>query len=152
MIFVIIACAIAWKYVDGNPVQKTLRIALVGFVVAGISTVLAASLPITEITLGSDQELRVMPPTAFPLTTQQYRDYDTSQFYYRIVIGWPNGVPIFKSVTMDDQSEFIHLAHLNTGILLGEYMMAGLVGILAIIYLFEVRRIKSGSKKPETIN
>lgn len=109
---------------------------------------MAASLPVTEISTGSNQELRVMPPAAFPFTIQQYRDYDTNQFNYRIVIGWPDGIPIYESVTMDDQSEFIHLAHLSAGLLLGIYQLVGLAALLIVIYLFDRRRLNTEITQP----
>ena len=147
MILVIVACFLAWRYFSNGPTQKIMRIAIVGLIMTGITTAIAASLPITEVPIGSTQELRVMPPTAFPFTMQQYRDYDSNQFYYRIVLGWPDGIPIFKGTTQDDQSEYIHLAHLNTGILLGEYMLVGLVSILAVVSLFEARKVKTRDVK-----
>ena len=150
MIFVIIACAIAWKYISGRPTQKILRIAIIGIIVTGLTTAFAVSLPITDIPMGSEQELRVMPPTAFPLTMQQYRDYDTDKFSYRIVIGWPDGIPIFQGITYDDQSEYIHLAHLSTGILLGGYMIVGLVSVLLVIYLVEIRKAKTEGAETNT--
>ena len=147
MILVIVACFLAWRYFSNEPIQKILRIAVVGLIMTGITTAVATSLPITEVSLGPTQELRVMPPTAFPFTMQQYRDYDSNQFYYRIVLGWPDGIQIYKGITQDDQSEYIHLAHLNTGILLGEYMLVGLVSILAVVSLFEARKVKTRDVK-----
>jgi len=147
MILVIVACFLAWRYFSNEPIQKILRIAVVGLIMTGITTAVATSLPITEVSLGPTQELRVMPPTAFPFTMQQYRDYDSNQFYYRIVLGWPDGIQIYKGITQDDQSEYIHLAHLNTGILLGEYMFLGLVSILAVVSLLKARKVKTEDAK-----
>ncbi len=148
LIFVIITCALAWKYFSSGSNQKMLRITIVGIIIAGVTTAVAASLPVTEISTGSNQELRVMPPAAFPFTIQQYRDYDTNQFNYRIVIGWPDGIPIYESVTMDDQSEFIHLAHLSAGLLLGIYQLVGLAALLIVIYLFDRRRLNTEITQP----
>ncbi|TFG32820.1 hypothetical protein EU527_09320 [Candidatus Thorarchaeota archaeon] len=142
MLFVVIACVFAWLRLNGNTSQKLIRIALIGIVISGITVVLSASIPIISVPLGTEQELRVMPPTTFPLTMQQYRDYDADLFYYRIVLGWPDGLPVFEGVPFDDQSEFILRAHLNTGILLGGYMIAGLATLLVIIYLLELRKQK----------
>ena len=122
-----------------------LRTAIVGILITGITVAAAASLPIIEIPTGSDQELRVMPPTAYPFTMQQYRDYNTDQFYYRIVLGWPDGIPLYQGATMDDQSEYIHLAHLGAGVLLGLYMTAGLCVLLILAYLVGYEMLKKQS-------
>jgi len=61
-----------------------------------MTVITTGSIPVVEIPTGPNQEFRMMPPTAFPFTMQQYRDYDSNQFYYRIVIGWPTGIPIYE--------------------------------------------------------
>ncbi len=114
--------------------------ALIAVIITALTAITAGSFPIVEISTGSNQELRVMPPTAFPFTMQQYRDYDTSQFYYRIVVGWPNGFPLYEGMAVDDQSEFILRTHLYIALLLGEDISAGLMISLSVLFLLEKRR------------
>ncbi len=140
MIVVAFACIFVWKHRRGNIAKRLDVLVAVAVLVTGLTFITAVFPPIVEIPTGPNQELRVMPPTAFPFTMQQYRDYDSDQFNYRIVIGWPDGVPIFEGVTTDDQSEFIHLAHFYTAMILGAYMVVGLTVILTIVYLFALRR------------
>ncbi|MFW9808496.1 MAG: hypothetical protein ACFFE6_03855 [Candidatus Thorarchaeota archaeon] len=147
MIFVVLACIIAWNRQNNTIVNKTLRITIIAVLVTGLVAITSGSFPIVEIPAGSNQELRVMPPSAYPFTMQQYRDYDTNQFYYRIVIGWPDGLPIFQSLAMDDQSEFINLTHLYIGVLLGEYIVTGSLMVIAGLVFFEqLKRIKDQVK------
>jgi len=127
------------KGLSGNIAKRVDVLVAIVAIVTGMTIITAASIPIVAISTGPNQELRVMPPTAFPITMQQYRDYDLGQFYYRIVIGWPDGIPIYEGVENYDQSEFIHLAHLNTAMLLGAYEIAGVMAILVIVYIFILR-------------
>jgi len=128
---------LAWKSIQGEGRKKFIYIGIVGILITGLVTIAAGSLPVVTVSTGVDQELRVMPPAGFPFTMQQYRNYDTNQFNYRIVLGWPDGFPIFESVLTDDQSEFIHIAHLVTATYLGLYLFSSLVVILGLIYIFE---------------
>lgn len=140
MIFVVLACAVAWKRLQGKLDQRVVCITIIAVLVAGMTVVTAGSIPVVSIPAGPNQELRVMSPTSFPFTMQQYRDYDSDQFYYRIVIGWPDGIPIYEGVANDDQSEFIHLAHLNIALFLGAYVAAGTIMMLALVFLLELRK------------
>ena len=109
-------------------------------VVTVVVTVLTASLgPIIDYPLGSNQALRVYPPTAYPFTMQQYRDYDASSFHYRIVVGWPDGVQIYSHAPTPDQSEFMHIQRFLTTVALGGYVAIGLLLSIPIIIAWEWR-------------
>lgn len=140
MIIVALACYLVWKQERGNIAKRIDVLVAVAVLVTGLTFITAVSPPIVEIPTGPNQELRVMPPFAFPFTMQQYRNYDLQQFYYRIVIGWPDGIPIYEGVATDDQSEFMHFAYFYTAILLGGHMVVGLMVIIVIVYLFALRR------------
>lgn len=131
MILIVLACLGAWSRLGESRTKRAYAALFAGVLVAGMTTFTAASVPILEIPIGPEQELRVMPPTAFPFTIQQHRDYDTNQFYYRIVIGWPDGIQIFRTVATDDQSEFIHWTHFGMMVILGLYMLASVPFIVA---------------------
>ena len=137
MIFVAIVCLLVWKSVQGERKSRLIRVGVVGVLITGLVAITAASLPMMEIPTGPDQELRVMPPAGFPFTMQQFRDYDTNQFTYRIVLGWPDGIPLFEGMLTDDQSEYIHLAHLVTAEILTVYLLIGTVIVLGSIYILE---------------
>jgi len=128
---------LAWKLIQGEGRKKIIRMGIVGILITGAVTVTAGSLPVVSVSTGVDQELRVMPPAGFPLTMQQYRNYESNQFDYRIVLGWPDGLPIYESMLIDDQSEFIHVAHLVTATYLGLLLLTNLAIILGLIYIFE---------------
>ncbi len=145
MIIVALTCFLVWKHQRGNIAKRIDVLVAISVLVTGLTFITAASPPMVEIPTGPNQELRVMPPTAFPFTMQQYRNYDLDQFYYRIVIGWPDGIPIYEGVANDDQSEFIHFAHLYTAMFLGAYMVVGLMVILVIVYLLALRRPRKES-------
>ena len=140
MILAVIVLAITWKHLKSTSINRAIKMALVAVVITAFTAITAGSFPIVEISTGSNQELRVMPPTAFPFTMQQYRDYDTSQFYYRIVVGWPNGLPLYEGMAVDDQSEFILRTHLYIAVLLGEDISAGLMISLSVLSFIEKRR------------
>lgn len=149
LILVALVGILAWKYLDGSFVKRAIKLFLITTLVTGLSVVPTGTI-LVEIPLGSNPVIfhspvmRVMPPTTFPFTMQQYRDYDLNQFYYRIVIGWPDGIPIYEGGPMDDQSEYIHLAHLQTTILLGAYVFVGQLAILALIYIHHLRKQARG--------
>ena len=128
--------------IPGEGRKKIIQIATIGILATGILTTAAASLPIVTVSTGVNQELRVMPPTEFPLTMQQYRDYDTHQFNYRIVLGWPDGFPIYESMLIDDQSEFIHITHIVAAAFLGIYQFTSLMVIIGLIYILESQKGK----------
>jgi len=152
VIFIVLSCFVVWSRMRGKLIEKTIGLTIIAVLLTGMTVITAGSIPVVEIPTGLNQELRVMPPTAFPFTMQQFRDYDANQFYYRIVIGWPNGIPIYEGIAMDDQSEFIHLAHLHVGVLLGEYVSAGIMMTLAVIFLFELQRRKQDQDETNDIN
>jgi hypothetical protein len=147
LIIAVIVCVLAWKRLDSKSIKRAFEIATIAMLAITFTAITAGSIPIIEIPTGPNQELRVMPPTAFPLTMQQHRNYDTNQFYYRIVIGWPDGVPIYKGLEVDDQSEFIHQTHYYTAIQLGEDISACLMMALSLFFLLEGR--KDSSKKSQ---
>ncbi|MHA2322149.1 MAG: hypothetical protein ACXACG_10895 [Candidatus Thorarchaeota archaeon] len=140
MILPVIVCILAWNRVQGKLFERALGISLVAVLITGLTVATAGSIPVIEIPTGPNQELRVMPFTAFPFTMQQHRNYDTNQFYYRIVIGWPNGPPIYEGLEVDDQSEFIHQTHFYTAILLGEDIAAGLLMSLSVLFVSQRRQ------------
>lgn len=147
LIIAVIVCVLAWKRLNSKPAKRAFEMATIAMLAIAITAFTAGSIPIIEIPTGLNQELRVMPPTAFPLTMQQHRNYDTNQFYYRIVVGWPNGVPIYEGPEVDDQSEFIHQTHYYTAILLGEDISAVLMMALSLFFLLEGR--KDSSKRSQ---
>ena len=85
--------------------------------------------------VGTEDVLRVQPPSTFPFTMQQHRDYEAGQFFYRIVIGWPDGLPVYEFPQSPDQSEFIHLQYYVCTILLAFLSMGGVVLALPIIWV-----------------
>ncbi|MHA2262517.1 MAG: hypothetical protein ACXAEN_09030 [Candidatus Thorarchaeota archaeon] len=152
MIFVVLACVFAWKRLQGELIERAVGIAIISVLVTGMTVITAGSVPVAVVRTGPNEVLRVMPPTAVPFTMQQYRNYDTNTFYYRIVIGWPNGIPIYEGMEIDDQSEYIIPAHLYVAVLLGAYMAAGTVMALAVVFLLGLRRRNQDQNETNDFN
>ena len=139
MFVILLVCLGAWVHL-GRRYRNRSKIVIVIGVVTVVVTVLTASLgPIIDYPLGSNQALRVYPPTAYPFTMQQYRDYDASSFHYRIVVGWPDGVQIYSHAPTPDQSEFMHIQRFLTTVALGGYVAIGLLLSIPIIIAWEWR-------------
>jgi 4-amino-4-deoxy-L-arabinose transferase-like glycosyltransferase len=148
MIFVILVCVAAWERTRGPYRSHALLVALIGFIAAGISVFVSVIPPIVlEFETSPDQEIRVFGGlTTFPFTLQQHRDYSQGLFHYEIVVGWPDGVPIYANTPFDDQGEFIHWTHLWFTIVLGMYVLIGIPLSAPIIFALE-KYIHSGKYK-----
>lgn len=133
MILVVLACVIAWARIGRRMTERVVGALLACLLVSGMTAIIAGSVPVVEIPTGPNQELRVMPPTAFPLAIQQHRDYDTDQFYYRIVLGWPDGIPVYQTVPTDDQSHLIRWTGFGMMVVLGLWMLLG--GMLTVAFM-----------------
>jgi len=139
MFVILLVCLGAWAHLGRRYRNRSKMVIVIG-VVAVVVTVLTASLPpIIDYPLGSNQVLRVYPPTAYPFTMQQYRDYDASSFHYRIVVGWPDGVQIYSHASTPDQSEFMHIQRFLTTVALCGYVATGLLLSIPIVIAWEWR-------------
>lgn len=152
LLVVIAVVIIAWLLVDETGTERIVILLSAGFVTSYIIAVLASLPPITEISLGANEVLRIFSPAAFPFCIQQYRDYSAELFSYTVCLGWPEGIPLLQLPLWDShQSEFIHEGHYSSGLGLGLLLllgMAGLVGILTIIdrrYTIPRKRLKFSS-------
>ena len=132
MLFAIIIVVILWLVFRKMKITWTLGLLAVGFMVAYLLTIGVGMGPLTEIQVGVDEVLRVSPPLSFPFTQQQYRDYSSGTFYYRIVLGWPNGNPVFEFSPQEDQSHFIHAQNYLT---LGYIGLISLTGVIITIFV-----------------
>jgi hypothetical protein len=140
MILVVLASCIAWMRSGGPLAERAVRTLIVTILVAGMTTIIAGSVPVAEIPLGTNETLRVMPGSAFPFTIQQYRDYDADLFSYRIVIGWPDGVTIYETALAEDQSHLIHWANFWAMAALGSWMLVGSVATIAFLSALQYKR------------
>ena len=139
MFVILLVCLGAWVHLGRRYRNRSKMVIVIG-VVTVVVTVLTASLgPIIDYPLGSNQALRVFLPTTYPFTMQQYRNYDASSFYYRIVVGWPDGVQIYSHEPTPDQGEFIRIQHFLTTAVLSGYVAIGLLVSIPIIIVWEER-------------
>jgi len=105
-----------------------------GIALVYITVVMGTAGSFIDFYVGTEEVLRVQPPGSFPFTMQQYRDYEAGQFFYRIVIGWPDGQPVYEFPQSPDQSEFMHAQHYACTIILAFLSMGGAVMALPIIW------------------
>jgi len=137
LLIVFVVVIIAWLLVDEIGTEKIVILLSAGFIASYIVAVLASMPPITEISLGPNEVLRVFSPAAFPFCIQQYRDYSAELFSYTVSLGWPEGIPLLQLPLWDThESIFIHEQHYRSGLSLGLLLLLGmtvLVGILAVI-------------------
>ncbi|RDE16901.1 MAG: hypothetical protein C4K48_00795 [Candidatus Thorarchaeota archaeon] len=137
LLIVIAVVIIAWLLVDETGTEKVVILLSAGLITSYIIAVLASLPPITEISLGANEVLRVFSPAAFPFCIQQYRDYSAELFSYTVCFGWPEGIPLLQLPLWDShESIFVHEQHFRSGLSLGLLLLLGmtvLVGILTII-------------------
>ncbi len=133
MIFVILACFVAWRVLQRDSHERFNRLAVIVLLVTGLVVISAASLPIIHIYLGGNQELRVMPPTAFPFTLQQFWDHGPDLVQYRIVIGWPDGILIYERPLSHEVFGIMIYEHLLGATILAAFLFPVAIGILALI-------------------
>ncbi|MFQ5834114.1 MAG: hypothetical protein ACE5H4_15525 [Candidatus Thorarchaeota archaeon] len=123
-----------WLPLKKSGQQQMIHVLALGIALVYIIVVTGTVGGFTEFQVDTERMLRVQPPGAFPFTMQQYRDYEADQFFYRIVIGWPDGRPVYEFPQSPDQSEFIHLQHYACTIMLAFLSMGGLFLALPIIW------------------
>jgi hypothetical protein len=127
MLVPILVPIIVWRRYRRQPEKQETYTFVLGFLTLVVTVVTGAFLPIVDVPIDSDQTLRVFPPTTFPFTMQQYRDYSTDQFHYRIVLGWPDGYPVYELESEDDQGHLIRQQHIQCAVELGSYMLVGVL-------------------------
>jgi hypothetical protein len=92
--------------------------------------------PVLELPADSQATTHIFAPACFPFTMVGFHDLGARLFNYRIVLGWPNGIPVVVLPTEDDQSEFMTIQRLTCGVILTQLAflaaLAGLVAVLAI--------------------
>ena len=76
MLVVMLVCVGAWMRLGKSYPHRIIVVVVLGIVAVGATTLTGSIPPITDYPMSQDQALRVYPPTAFPFTLQQHRDYD----------------------------------------------------------------------------
>ncbi len=140
MLAVTLVSVCAWVRFRQHPQYQKQLVPLIAILAVGM-TVLTGSIGLmVDFPLDSDRTLRVLPSTMFPLTMQQFRDYEAHQFSYRIVVGWPDGIPIYESELRDDRGESFMWEHLSATVVLGAYALLGWSLAFPIIIFLEKSR------------
>lgn len=137
MFVVIIMVVVVWFLIRQEKGSRLAVLLLAGLISTYIVSVLAYMPPITEITLGAEEELRVFSPVAYPFSIQQYRHYVERVFRYSIVLGWPGGLPVIQFPMLDDQSEFIHGQAYYSGLILGLLGLGLVLGVVVMLNLVD---------------
>jgi len=133
MLVVMLVCVGTWMRLGKSYPHRIIVVVVLGIVAVGATTLTGSIPPITDYPMSQDQALRVYPPTAFPFTLQQHRDYDAGLFHYRIVLGWPNGLQVFAFNPTSDQSEFMHFQKALATLVLGGCLAIGLLFSVPVI-------------------
>lgn len=146
MILVILVCLVSWKIFQGDSSEifnwrkEVPRFAVYVLLITGLIVVSAASLPIVQIPINSNQELWVMPPTAFPFTLQEIRYFSDDSVLCRVVIGWPDGIPIYERGPFHDVSGIVFYEHLVGATVIAAFLYPVAIAILALLYLQSNRK------------
>lgn len=133
MLVVMLVCVGAWMRLGKSYPRRIIVVVVLGIVAVGATTLTGSIPPITDYPMGQDQALRVYPPTAFPFTLQQHRDYDAGLFHYRIVLGWPDGLQVFAFNPRSDQSEYMAFQKALATLVLGGCLAIGLLFSVPVI-------------------
>lgn len=92
--------------------------------------------------VGQRSTTDVFAPSCFPFTIVGFHDFENQQFAYRIVFGWPDGIPILLFELMDDQSEFMNEQRFKCSIILGLLSLLG-----ALLAVFGIFTLEAGIKQ-----
>ena len=133
MLVVMLVCVGTWMRLGKSYPHRIIVVVVLGIVAVGATTLTASIPPITDYPVSQDQALRVFPPTAFPFTLQQHRDYDAGLFHYRIVLGWPDGLQVFAFNPTSDWSEFMRFQLALAKLVLGGCLAIGLLFSVPVI-------------------
>ena len=146
LIVVVIVVILMWLLVRDTGKEKTIILLSTGLLISYIIAVLASLSPITEIPLRANEALRTFSPIAYPFCIQQYRDYTAKLFSYALILGWPEGIPLIQLALLDDQSEFIHIQHYFSGLILGIILLLWVVLLVGILTVIDKRGLLSKVK------
>ena len=148
---VLVPLAVWWVLRQKRARTRFPAVALVALLAVPASGGLGAIWPAVELWTDSQVRTLIFPPACYPFTIISVHDFDARLFSYRIVLGWPDGVPVVVLPTEDDQSEFMTIQHLTCAVILTQLAflagLAALAGILAVetgVMLW----IRSRSPKP----
>lgn len=131
-------------------------VVLVAILAVPASSGLGSIWPAIELWTDSQARTLIFPPACFPFTIISFHDFDARLFNYRIVLGWPDGVPVLVLPTEDDQGEFMTIQHLTCAVILTQLAsfaaLAAVAGILALeagVVLW--KRSRSPKAVPDTL-
>ena len=148
LIVVAIVVILMWLCVrDFREMDKIVILLSTGLLISYIIAVLANLPPIIDIWLNENEALRTFPAHAYPFCIQQYRDYGAGLFSYALVIGWPEGIPVMQLALTDDQSEFIHMQHYFTGLILGIVLLVVVVILVSVLTVIDKKGLLANMKR-----
>jgi hypothetical protein len=111
--------------------------------VSVLMAVCSISLLGARLPIGGDQTLTYFLPTCYPLSQVGWHDAAANQFFYLIVLGWPNGFPLHSFGITDDQSEFMRWQRFADGIIIGVITLTAALVTVALLevssYLLETK-------------
>jgi hypothetical protein len=130
---------------------RVAAVLLVAAITVPASGALGIFPPAMELWNDSQVRTLVYSPACFPFTIISVHDFDARLFNYRIVLGWPNGIPLVVFPTEDDQSEFMHIQALTCAVILTQLAFVAAVTTVLGITAVEValtRRKRFTPPKP----
>jgi hypothetical protein len=131
---VVVPVAVWWMLRKERAYTRLPVVVLVAMLTVAASGGLGTIWPILELPADSQATTTVFAPACFPFTIARFHDFSARLFNYRIVLGWPNGIPAVVLPTEDDQSEFMHIqAFTCAAILIQLAFLAALAGLAAVL-------------------
>jgi len=148
---VIVPIAVWWTLRRERAYTRLPVVVLVAMLAVPASGVLGSGWLVLRVPADSQATTDTFAPACFPFTMVGFHDLDAQLFNYRIVLGWPNGIPVVVLPTEDDQSEFMTIQRLTCGVILTQLAffaaVMALLGILAIEAAITLWK-RSTSRKP----
>jgi hypothetical protein len=137
MLWAVIVPVVVWWMLRRERAYTRLPVVvLVAMLTVAASGGLGSGWLVLRVPADSQATTDTFAPACFPFTMVGFHDLGAQIFNYRIVLGWPNGIPVVVLPTDDDQSEFMHIQRLTCGVILTQLAflaaLAGLVAVLAI--------------------
>ncbi len=146
----IVIVVVAWLLASESNTERIVVSLSVGLVTSYIVAVLASFPPIMTIPLAENEVTRTFSPIAYPFSIQQYRNYDANLFSYSVIVGWPEGFPLFELGLQEDQSHLIHGAHYFSGLFLGLVLLVLVIILVGALTLVERKKTIIRPQRPSS--
>jgi len=95
MLWVILTCLALGVGIRKQPLRhQILGFAIIGFLIVTTTSWTSAFVFSFRWTVSPTIEAQFFAPTSFPFATVHFADFGSNQFMTRLVLGWPDGLPL----------------------------------------------------------